>query len=421
MRFYVLFIVVLLLGRNVFAQVDDNFKKDTALPYGSIFERVINCEVIFQLKDGRNASDSWFPIAGGKNGIDAFIPYRSAFSGPRAVKILKDLERSNKNGNYTTENLTLFLWEDGFLTSYYVCLWEGQLDLYRAIYEKPFENNSVKIAKYQALRSDIIWLCKNRYLLKLLEKDELTTEIYHFSPRELELLVRICPVSWMKKLHHYVRSENYGNFGYQGEQLKTLYGFLEYNPADAKKFPLLDEATVRKLANGLDGEIIYSRLFKDVGESCETLSKKLKTDLYITQRDMLLLDATINNKPKAGGHRNRMTQALKKRVVAKGEIEMLRLSIRQIERRKSAAGLAILAEYAQAKSFLDGKPEFQDLIMRQFVKREEVEVVWILAPLLKHKDPKLANRAKLIMQKHTSSDLGDDPEKWREWYREQNQ
>ena len=92
-----------------------------------------------------------------------------------------------------------------------------------------------------------------------------------------------------------------------------------------------------------------------------------------------------------------------------------------MENRKSVADLVILAELVHSKTFLDGSAEFQGLIMKQFAIREELEVVWILAPLLKHKDKQLAESVRGIMRKHTESNLGDNPADWRKWYKEQNE
>jgi hypothetical protein len=117
---------------------------------------------------------------------------------------------------------------------------------------------------------------------------------------------------------------------------------------------------------------------------------------------------------------NEMAKVIKDKILVKGDIKLLKPYLLRMQRRQSVADLTILAEFVQSKLFLEGSKEFQELIMEQFSIRKEKEVVWILAPLLKHKDILLAWRAREIMQEFITKDLGDDPEDWRAWYKEQN-
>jgi hypothetical protein len=248
-----------------------------------------------------------------------------------------------------------------------------------------------------------------------LKKGELTTDIYHFSPQELEFLVMVCPPEYLKDLHKYAESDQ------QREQLATLYQFMDYAPANAKESPLLSEVAVEKLANAIDDQIIDKVMFTDVEGSFKLVNKKIKEGYYLTQRDKRLIRSFFVNSEQNSLLQNEMAKIMKDQILAKSDMQLLKPYLQRMEQRKSEADLAVLAEFVQSKAFLEGPKEFQEPIIKQFIlRKEEKEVVWILAPLLKHKDKQLAERVRRIMLRHTFSNLGDDPVDWRDWYKEQN-
>jgi len=111
---------------------------------------------------------------------------------------------------------------------------------------------------------------------------------------------------------------------------------------------------------------------------------------------------------------------IKDEILAKGDVGLLKAYLMRMQARESEADLIVLAELVQSKVFLEGGEDFQGLVMDHFGLRWEREVVWILAPLIKHEDIMLSGRAREIMKGLVAKDLGDEPKEWRAWYREQN-
>ncbi|MFT5633265.1 MAG: hypothetical protein ACI9SQ_000978 [Rubritalea sp.] len=266
---------------------------------------------------------------------------------------------------------------------------------------------TILFTNYDKLRGDLIWLCKNRYLLKLLKKGELTTEMYHFSPHQIQFLVKVCSEEYLKGLHAYARSEP------NGEKLSAIYQFMDYDPAHPDKHLLLDEEVVRNLADAIEGDIHDNLMFPKIVTAFESLKKKMDENTYLTQKDKYLIKAYYTESDVYRSIKYEMGSWLKEKILANSDVETLKLYLKRMENRKSVADLVILAEFVHSKTFLEGSAGFQGLVMEQFFHRKEKEVVWILAPLLKHNDKQLVERARRIMKKHTSSDLGNNPATWR--------
>lgn len=276
-------------------------------------------------------------------------------------------------------------------------------------------DTTIKFPKYDGLRDDLIWLCRNRYLLKLLKKGELTVDTYHFSPHEMQFLVMVCSEEYLKGLHEYAESD------VTGEKLETLYQFMDFSPARKKDYPLLNEVVVEKLANAIDDQINDKLMFTDVKAALGQLTKNIQEGDYLTQRDKRLIRSFFEKNDEYHSAQNALALVMKEKILAQKDTEFLKTYLQRVEHRQSIADIVNLAEFVQSKAFLEGSKEFQEPIMRQFSLRKEKEVVWILAPLLKHKDPELAERARIIMGRITRKNLGEDPADWRAWYTAQDQ
>lgn len=405
--------VVCLLDGNVQAQGEVE-KKDQTL---SLVELIVESEMVYRLTGfNERKVEEWKVLAGNKEEGTAYYSYLSPILGEdRMEKLIKYYEEANEKKKVSPGNLTLYFWNTKFKGQSYFDLNNYIGEFYNQRIEGPLPDLAIKFPKYDGLRDDLIWLSKNRYLLQLLKKAELTTDIYHFSPHELQFLVRVCPREYLKNLHVYAESEK------KGGKLATIYQFMDYDPADPKKFPLLDEKIVKKLTAAIDGQIKDEIMFKDVKGSCELVKAKIKENKYLTPKDRRFFRNYFINNNEFQSLQNELANVMKDEILARGDIKILKLYLHRMENRKSVADLAVLAEFVQSKTFLEGTAEFQGLILEQLFLRNENEVVWILAPLLKHKDKQLAERVRRIMRKHTVSNLGDDPPTWRAWYREQNE
>lgn len=410
MKLIVVMMFVCFLGGSVFAQ------DRKAKPF-SLVDLIVESEGVYQLVKINGRAEAKYKILAGNERVELGVQSLPYFSlgKERSATLMQYLEESSASGKFSPGNLCLYFRTKNRRTCCMFYLRNYVADFFTPEVNGPLPLRTILFPKYDALRKDLIWLCKNRYLLKLLKKGELTTEMHHFSPHQIQFLVKVCSDEYIRGLHAYAKSES------NGKKLSIIYEFMDYDPANPNKSPLLDEDVVKKLADAIYGNIHEHLMFPEIVPAFEAIKKKMIENGYLTQKDKYLIKAYYTESDVYRSIKYEMGNWLKERILANGDIETLKLFLKRMENRKSLADLVILAELVQSKTFLDGKPEFQDAIMEQFALRKEKNVVWILAPLLKHKDQGLAKRARLIMQELTVYDQGDNPEDWRKWYKEQNE
>ena len=379
----------------------------------SLVELIVESEMVYQLSSIKDlANIRWDTLAGVKR--EVFLSPSYAFGEEKIGAIKWSLDHPKESKENLQNDFVL-----GFtgLLKHGICyfyLHNASADFYLQVVQGPLAGNTVLYPEYAGLRDDLIWLCRNRYLLKLLKKGELKAETYQFSPHEMELLVRLCPGEYLKNLHAYAESDE------GGDKLAKLYAFMDYDPSESKKFPLLNEHIVEKLAVAIDEEIVDGVMFANTEGELLMVSHKIKNGLYITQRDKRLMRSVFIKNDDHLAVKNALAGMMKDEVLANGDIGLLKAYLLRMKARDSVADLAVLAELVQAKVFQEGGEEFQGLVMDGFALRREREVVWVLAPLIKHEDVMLAGRAREIMKGLAPKDLGDEPKEWRAWYREQN-
>jgi hypothetical protein len=412
MRFIVVMVIVCLLGGNVFAQGEVEKKA----PQLSLVDLIVENEVVFELKSfDENYVAQWKALAGNEAaGLRYQLSYNTALGQKKLESLKKYYEETPKKKIKSSGNITLFFCNSGLNGNYFVDIHGYKAEFYKQRIVGVIPNKGVKFSQYDSFRDDVLWLCRNRYLLQLLKKGELTAQNYIFNPHELQFLVMVCPDTYLKRLHTYAKTQK------NGELLTTLYSFMDYDVPNVKKFPLLNEKVVKNLADAIDGEIQDKVMFTNILGSFESVKKKMKENYYLTQRDKRLIRSFFINSEYSGSNQSEMGHIMKEKILANSDVETLKLYLKRMENRKSVADLVILAEFVHSKTFLEGSAEFKELIMEQFFHRKEKEVVWILAPLLKHNDKQLVERARRIMKKHTSSDLGNNPATWRAWHTEMN-
>ncbi len=219
MRFFVVMMIVCLLDGNVQAQGEAE-KKAKKL---SLVELITESEMVYRLIEVKEPfAPTWKALVGNKYAV---LMNRSApiySMGEDKIKAIKQyMDGVNKTKAFSPGILTLYFWSafDGEDT--YFSLWNYSADFYLQLVRKPIPERSIKFPKYDGLRDDLIWLCRHRHLLQLLKKGELSPDIYHFSPRELQFLVMVCPDKYLKNLHVYAESDM------QGDKLATIYQFMD--------------------------------------------------------------------------------------------------------------------------------------------------------------------------------------------------
>ncbi len=413
MRFFVVMMFVCLLGENVQAQENRKEKQFETL---NLVELITSSDVIYRLKgfDERNV-EKWQALAGNKENGTSYYSYLNPIMGKERIEALKKYhEGANKKNKFSSGELILYLWYSDLTTKMYFDLSDYTGEVYNQRGNRSLKSNRVKFPRYDRLRDDLIWLSRNRRLLNQLKERKLTADLYRFSPHELQFLVMVCSSDYLKHLHFYAETDTHG------DMLETLYGFMDYDPTNPEKFPLLNEEIVKKLAEAIGDQNKDEVMFADVEGSFELLKTKMKESKYVTLRDRRFFRNYFINNDEFRSLQNELANVMKDEILARGDIKILKPYLQRMENRKSVADLAVLAEFVQSKTFLEGIAEFQGLILEQLFLRKENEVVWILAPLLKHKDKQLAERVRRIMRKHTVSNLGDNPATWRAWYTEQN-
>ncbi|MGJ8656169.1 MAG: hypothetical protein ACSHX6_06945 [Akkermansiaceae bacterium] len=411
MRIFVVMLFLCFLGGDLGAQVAEKERKV------SLVDLIVGSEGVYRLAEIKGDNLPVWEILAGENGEDylgwALPAY--AFGGENLAPLNQYLDKANKDKKFLPGNLVFYFRGHERYGRAYCYMKDYSADLYLNLAGPAVEDSAILFPRYDGLRDDLIWLCRNRYLLRQLSKGRLIPEIYHFTPHQLEFLVRVCSAELLKELHTYAKS------GRDGVQLATLYQFMDYDPADAKRFPLLDEGVVAKLAIAIDDGILERKMFADLKGALGEVKKKIVAKGYLTERDKRLLRSFFINDHETRELQREVAAVMKGEIIARGDINLLKPYLQRIEKRQSIADLTHLAELINSKRFTEGVEEFQELIMAQFDLRKEIEVVWILAPLIRHEEKRLAWRARLIMRGFTGADLGDDPASWRLWYEKMNE
>ncbi len=416
MKLLILMSLVCLLSGGLHAQNEG--AQEVNVKKVSLVDLIVERDVVYSLDEiGKEYTlmNKWEVLAGNRDIKPNYFYSLSARLGLKRIEELKKYyNEANQTKKFSSGELFLFFKSARLREEAYFILSDYTAEFYNPFLYEPLPDHTIKFPKYDGLRDDLIWLCRNRYLLKLLKKGELTVNTYHFSPHEMQFLVLVCSEEYLKGLHKYAESDVHE------EKLKELYQFMDFSPAKMKEFPVLNEVVVEKLANALDDKINDKLMFADATEALVQVTKKIKEGKYVTQRDKRLIRSFFTKNDDYHSAQNELALVMKDKILAKNDIQLLKAYLERLERRQSIADILVLAEFVQSKAFLEGSVKFQEPIMRQFSLRKENEVVWILAPLLKHKDPELAERARIIMGGITHRSLGEDPADWRAWYTAQH-
>ncbi len=284
------------------------------------------------------------------------------------------------------------------------------------------------------LTKDIIWLCRNKWLLKKLSEGQLSLEDYRMSPHELTLIMRFCPAEWRGNLVKYAVSDNFGR-NYRSEPQLTHILVDALFPA--KEFPLH-----YSYLKGVDTfDMYYTELMKtEVGELREmlkldykALQESLENKRVLSEKEQLLITAIFSDGNLSRSMLSNYSELklLRSYIIKHKDLRMLKIYMKRVERRQSVADIPVLGEFLQSELYLNGSLEIKDTILDQCALRKEKEIVWLLADsagLAKPIDDRPLEEmvvdhtkviSKAIMIEFTGKDLGDDPEVWKKWYRDQ--
>jgi len=309
------------------------------------------------------------------------------------------------------------------LLEWQVLMHENRLELFQL--HNPMKSVVLDtLPKVEHLNDDIIWLCKNKHLLELLSEGKLTPNIYKFDKNEFNLLIRFLPSEWRHHLVNYAVSEHGNKLSSlhfsrilhiaisDKEQLTTHYPYLSNDRVLADYFKIFLESDNPYLAD----------LIK---ESYHFIKKLEQEELNIHQKllvqHLLETNLTSNIKDYQSKH------FIRKYIIKHKDEKLLAVYLKHLEKRQSVADIPTLGEFLQTDWYLNGNPKVRNLILDQCAKRDEPEVVWLLADSIllketeasKTKGLPISKRAKIIMKKFTKKDLGNDPKVWKQWYRDQ--